>query len=107
MDGITFMDDWGSERALLISPKMWTHYFKPLYKAYCDLAKAHGKFVFMHSDGYIFDIYEHLVEIGVDAVNSQLFTMPIESAAAASKDASPSGVNSTVSISALAPGGRP
>ena len=23
-------------------------------------------------------IYEHLIEIGVDAVNSQLFTMPIE-----------------------------
>ncbi|MCE5258671.1 MAG: methyltransferase [Chloroflexi bacterium] len=78
VDGISFMDDWGSERALLISPKMWAHYFKPLYKDYCDLAKAHGKYVFMHSDGYILDIYEHLIEIGVDAVNSQLFTMPIE-----------------------------
>lgn len=78
VDGITFMDDWGSERALLISPQMWVTYFKPLYKDYCDLAKAHGKFVFMHSDGYILDIYEHLIEIGVDAINSQLFTMPIE-----------------------------
>jgi uroporphyrinogen decarboxylase len=32
----------------------------------------------MHSDGYILDIYEHLIEIGVDAINSQLFIMPIE-----------------------------
>jgi uroporphyrinogen decarboxylase len=78
VDGITFMDDWGSARALLISPKMWVAYFKPFYKDYCDLAKAHGKFVFMHSDGYIMDLYEHLIEIGVDAINSQLFTMPIE-----------------------------
>ena len=78
VDAVAFMDDWGSKHALLISPAMWVAYFKPLYKDYCDLAKAHGKYVFMHSDGHIMDIYEHLVEIGVDAINSQLFTMPIE-----------------------------
>jgi len=78
VDAVSFMDDWGSQHALLISPKMWEAYFKPLYKDYCDLARAHGKFVFMHSDGYILDIYEHLIEIGVDAINSQLFTMPID-----------------------------
>jgi len=53
VDGITFMDDWGSQHALLISPSMWVEYFKPLYTDYCDLAHAHGKFVFMHSDGFI------------------------------------------------------
>ena len=78
VDAVTFMDDWGSSRALLISPQMWVEYFKPLYKDYCDLAKAHNKFVLMHSDGYIMAIYEHLIELGVDAINSQLFTMPIE-----------------------------
>jgi len=78
VDGIFFMDDWGSKDSLLISPSMWVEYFKPLYKDYCDLAHAHGKFVFMHSDGFILDIYEHLIEVGVNAVNSQLFTMPIE-----------------------------
>ena len=72
------MDDWGSASALLISPAMWVAYFKPLYKDYVDLAHAHGKFVLMHSDGYILAIYEHLIEIGVDAINSQLFRMPIE-----------------------------
>ena len=78
VDAVSFMDDWGSRQSLLVSPAMWVEYFKPLYRDYCDIAKAHGKFVFMHSDGYIMDIYEHLVEIGVDAINSQLFTMPIE-----------------------------
>lgn len=78
VDAISFMDDWGSKHALLISPAMWEAYFKPLYKDYCDLAKAHDKFVLMHSDGYIMELYEHLIEIGVDAINSQLFTMPIE-----------------------------
>lgn len=78
VDAVFFMDDWGGEHALLISPAMWVEYFKPLYKDYCDLAHAHGKFAFMHSDGYILPLYEHLIEIGVDAINSQLFTMPIE-----------------------------
>lgn len=78
VDALFFMDDWGSKSSLLISPAMWVEYFKPLYRDYVDLAHAHGKFAFMHSDGYIMAIYEHLIEIGVDAINSQLFTMPIE-----------------------------
>ncbi len=51
VDALMFMDDWGSQQHLLISPKTWREIFKPLYKDYCDLARAHGKFIFMHSDG--------------------------------------------------------
>jgi uroporphyrinogen decarboxylase len=78
IDGISFMDDWGSQQSLLISPKMWCDIFKPLYKDYCDLIHAHGKYAFMHSDGNIEKIYPELIEVGVDAVNSQLFCMDIE-----------------------------
>ena len=77
-DGVSFMDDWGSQTSLLISPAMWRDIFKPMYKDYCDIIRGAGKKVFMHSDGHIFDIYEDLIEIGVDAVNSQLFCMDIE-----------------------------
>jgi len=77
-DAVTFMDDWGSQTALLISPKQWRKIFKPMYATYCDIAKKAGKKIFFHSDGWILDIYEDLIEIGVDAVNSQLFCMPIE-----------------------------
>ncbi len=75
VDALFFMDDWGSQQSLLISPKSWRELFKPLYKDYCDLAKASGKFIFMHSDGNIQQIYPDLIELGVSAVNSQLFTM--------------------------------
>ena len=78
VDGIEFMDDWGAQRTLLISPKQWRSLFKPLYKDYCDLIHSAGKFAFFHSDGHITDIYPDLIEIGVDAVNSQLFCMDIE-----------------------------
>ena len=78
VDALSFMDDWGRQNALLISPAQWRRLFKPLYKDYCDAIHAAGKKVFFHSDGCIIDIYEDLVEVGVDAVNSQLFCMDIE-----------------------------
>ena len=81
VDGVSFMDDWGSQISLLISPAMWRSVFKPLYKDYCDILKGAGKKVFFHSDGHIDSIYPELIEIGIDAVNSQLFCMDIESVA--------------------------
>ena len=78
VDGVSITDDWGSQTALLISPDMWRKVFKPLYKDYCDILHKKGKKLFFHSDGHIEAIYPDLVEIGVDAVNSQLFCMDIE-----------------------------
>lgn len=75
VDAIFFMDDWGSQNQLLIPPPIWRQLFKPLYTDYCALAHAHGKFAFMHSDGYIAEVYDDLVEAGIDAQNSQLFVM--------------------------------
>ena len=77
VDAINFMDDWGSQQNLLIAPAQWRRLFKPLYADYVRIAHAAGKKAFMHSDGHILAIYEDLVEIGVDAVNSQLFCMDI------------------------------
>lgn len=82
VDAVQFHDDWGTQISLLISPDMWREYFKPVYKQYCDLAKRYGKFIVMHSDGYICSILPDLIEIGVNAINSQLFCMPIEELAA-------------------------
>lgn len=81
VDAVFFMDDWGANQRLLINPKTWRAWFKPLYKEYCDLIHAAGKFAFFHSDGHTEAIYGDLVEIGVDAINSQLFTMNIEALA--------------------------
>ena len=77
-DALNLMDDWGSQRALLINPKAFEEIFLPMYRDYVDIAHKHGKAVFMHSDGYILDIYPYLIDIGVDAVNSQLFCMGVE-----------------------------
>jgi len=78
VDAIFLMDDWGTNRSLLINPEMWRAIFKPLYKDYCRIIHDAGKSVFFHSDGNIEAIYPDLIEIGVDSLNSQLFCMDIE-----------------------------
>ena len=78
VDGIVFMDDWGTQRSLLISPTMWRALFKPLYREYIDIAHAAGKKIFMHSDGWITDIIDDLIELGLDALNAQVFCMDLE-----------------------------
>lgn len=81
IDAVTFGDDWGSQRSLLISPDQWRKIFKPLYKELIDMIKAAGKKVFFHSDGYIMNLYPEFIEMGVDALNSQLWCMGVENVA--------------------------
>lgn len=79
VDALMFMDDWGSQRSLLIDPKIWTEIFKPKYKDFIDIAHKKNKKIFMHSDGYIIDILPELIELGLDAINSQIFCNCIQS----------------------------
>lgn len=78
VDGVRLSDDWGSQQALLIAPTTWRELYKPLYAEYCRRIHKAGKFVFMHSDGNIATIIPDLIEIGVDALNAQLFCMDLE-----------------------------
>ena len=78
IDAVTFMDDWGTQNSLLINPKTWVEIFKPMYKDYIDIAHKYGKKAFMHSDGNTLAIYPHLIELGLDAFNSQIFCIGVE-----------------------------
>ncbi len=78
VDALFFMDDWGSQSSLLISPDQWRRIFRPLYEEYFRIAHESGKYVFFHSDGYILDIVEDFIELGVDALNSQVFLMGLD-----------------------------
>jgi uroporphyrinogen decarboxylase len=78
VDGIFFTEDWGSQISLLISPRDFVDIFKPVYKRLIDKIKSKGKYVFFHSDGYVYDLYREWIDLGVDAVNSQLWIMNID-----------------------------
>jgi len=78
IDAVMFLDDWGSQRGLLIRPETWREVFRPAYQRLIDRARGAGKLVLFHSDGHILDIYEDFIEMGVHAINSQLWCMDIE-----------------------------
>jgi len=78
VDALNFMDDWGSQKSLLIHPRLWREIFKPMYRDYVDIARRYHKKIFMHSDGNILEILPDITEIGVDAVNSQIFCIGLD-----------------------------
>ncbi len=81
VDAITFYDDWGSQLSLLISPESWRRVFKPAYRELMERIREAGKLVFFHCDGYIVDLYPEFIELGVDAINSQVWCMGLDKVA--------------------------
>ena len=64
-----FGDDYGAQRAMLFSPKLWRKLIKPrLAKLFAVFADA-GLPVILHSDGDIRAILPDLVEIGLTTLN--------------------------------------
>ncbi len=77
-DGLHFADDWGSQTHLLISPRQWRAFFKPVYAAMFSKVRDAGLDVWFHSDGDILAILPDLLEIGVDVLNCQASVMDRE-----------------------------
>jgi uroporphyrinogen-III decarboxylase len=68
-DTVGLADDWGNQKSMFISPKLWREIFKPRYKRQIALAHECGLDVYFHCCGYIFDIIPDLIEIGLDVLN--------------------------------------
>ncbi|MGC8716507.1 MAG: uroporphyrinogen decarboxylase family protein [bacterium] len=81
VDGILFQDDWGTQRQLIINPKIWRELFKPYYKELFEAVHRAGHHVHFHTDGYTIDIIPDLIEIGVDVLNPQFSAMNLDALA--------------------------
>jgi uroporphyrinogen decarboxylase len=68
-DGLIFCDDWGLQNRLMIAPRDWRKIWKPRYARIFTAAHEAGLLTFLHSCGYIVDILDDLIEIGLDAVH--------------------------------------
>ena len=78
VDGVVFSDDWGTQISTLISPVKFKTLFLPMYRELMGRIKRAGKYVFMHSDGYIVNFMPDLIEAGVDAFNVQVWCMNVD-----------------------------
>lgn len=69
-DGMIFMgDDYGFKNGLLMSPRYYEQYILPWLKRMCDIAHKAGVKFFLHSCGDILDIFESIIECGVDLIH--------------------------------------
>lgn len=68
-DGIALSDDYGTQKALLMSPGHWKRFLKPLLRDIYSFAKKHCRTVFHHSCGNIYPIVGDMIDIGLDILH--------------------------------------
>ena len=68
---LMFGDDLGMQNGLAIGAEKWCKWMGPCYKRIYDVCKANGRYVFMHTDGQIYEIMPDLQKAGVDIINPQ------------------------------------
>ena len=68
-DCVHFGDDWGQQRGLLIGRPLWRRFIFPRMQRMCDAVRRAGKFISIHSCGRIDELFDDLVELGVNIVN--------------------------------------
>ena len=69
-DAYLFGDDWGDQRGVIFGPALWRKFLKPCWAKIYDEVHRQGKKVIHHSCGSIADIYDDLIEIGMDCHES-------------------------------------
>ncbi|MCL4507332.1 MAG: hypothetical protein M1434_00485 [Chloroflexi bacterium] len=72
VDAVTVGDDFGTQQALILSPRTWRRFFLPRYRALFEPIKRAGKRIVFHSCGKVEPILADLRSIGVDAIWPQL-----------------------------------
>jgi uroporphyrinogen decarboxylase len=68
VDGLFLLDDWGLQNHLMIAPDSWREIWSPRYQRVFKASHDQGMFTFLHSCGYIVDILDDLIEIGLDVI---------------------------------------
>jgi len=69
VDAFYFGDDWGQQTGLQMGPKFWHEFIAPPLGRMYDAAHEAGKFVMVHSCGKVDELFDDLVELGVDCFN--------------------------------------
>ncbi len=69
VDAVYFGDDFGSQLGVMMGADRWRDLLKPRLARQYARVRDHGKFVLIHSCGAVSELFDDLVEIGVDGFN--------------------------------------
>jgi uroporphyrinogen decarboxylase len=69
VDAVYFGDDYGMQTGLIMGARHWRRFFKPRLARMFEPVRRAGKYVSMHSCGCVVEIFDDLVEIGLNLFN--------------------------------------
>ena len=69
IDAVYFGDDWGQQRGLQMGPRLWRKFIYPVLKRMYAVVRESGKYVFIHSCGDVDELFDDLIDIGLNCFN--------------------------------------
>jgi uroporphyrinogen decarboxylase len=69
IDAVYFGDDWGQQRGLQMGPILWRQRILPQLRRMYGVVREAGKYVMIHSDGDVDELFDDLIDAGVSCYN--------------------------------------
>lgn len=69
IDGVYFGDDWGQQHGLIMGYNLWKTYLAPALGRMYQVVRESGKDVWIHSCGDVDELFDDLIELGVNCFN--------------------------------------
>ena len=69
IDAVYFGDDWGQQHGLIMGYDTWKEFIYPQLKRMYQVVRDAGKYVFIHSCGDVDELFDDLIDIGLNCFN--------------------------------------
>jgi uroporphyrinogen decarboxylase len=69
IDAVAFGDDWGQQSGLIMGYDTWKEFIYPHLKRMYKAVHDEGKYVFIHSCGDVDELFDDLIDIGLNCFN--------------------------------------
>ena len=69
IDAVYFGDDWGQQTGLQMGPGLWRESIRPELVRMYSAVRGAGKYVLIHSCGKVDELFDDLIEIGLNCFN--------------------------------------
>jgi uroporphyrinogen decarboxylase len=69
IDAVYFGDDWGQQRGLQMGRPLWRERILPHLRRMYGTVRQAGKYVMIHSDGDVDELFDDLIDAGVNCYN--------------------------------------
>lgn len=69
IDAVYLGDDWGQQNGLLMGYPLWREFILPQLRRIYQAVHEHGNYVFIHSCGDVDELFDDLIDAGVNCFN--------------------------------------